>query len=210
MLAFAGVALVLAMVPGPATAVMVRQGLRGGPRAALATTAGAQVALAFWSVAAAFGLSALVAASQAAYDALRITGAAVLVVLGASSLLRSRGPGPVREDGRGQEAGPGSERVPGWRAFRVGVATDLANPKAAVFALSFLPQFVPAGAPVLATTLLLGLVWVAVDAAWYAVLTLLLARSRAVFARARVRRRLERVSGAVLIGLGVRVALQRR
>ncbi len=79
-----------------------------------------------------------------------------------------------------------------------------------MFALSFLPQFVPSRAPVLATTLLLGVVWVAVDTTWYVLLTSLIARSRFALTRAPLRRWLERVSGSVLIGLGVRVALQKR
>ena len=201
-IAEAGLVLVLAMIPGPTTAVMVRQMLRGGPRTALATVAGAQVALLFWSLATALGFSALVAASQVAYDALRLVGAVVLVSLGVASLRRGRRP-----------AAPpalGPVAVAPWRGFRTGILTDLANPKIAVFALAFLPQFVPAHAPVLPTTLLLGLVWVAVDAAWYAVLIGLLTRSRALLGALRARHHLERVPGAVLVALGIWVAVERR
>ena len=202
MVAEAGLVLVLAMIPGPTTAVMVRQMLRGGPRTALATVAGAQVALLFWSLATALGFSALVAASQVAYDALRLAGAVVLVSLGVASLRRGRRPGGSRE-------APVPVVVAPWRGFRTGILTDLANPKIAVFALAFLPQFVPARAPVLTTTLLLGLVWVAVDAAWYAVLIGLLTRSRALLGALRARHHLERVTGAVLVALGIWVALER-
>ena len=202
-LPFAGVVLVLAILPGPTTAVVMRQALRSGRRGALATTAGGQTALLLWAVAAAFGLSALVAASQVAYHTLRIIGALVLVGLGLLSLLRSRRTVPHGDDGP-------MARVPtsGWRGYRIGLVTDLANPKAAVFAMSFLPQFVPPGAPVLGTTLLLGPVWVAVDATWYVILLSLVVRSRRLLDRSRGR--LERASGLVLIGLGLRVALERR
>ncbi|MGC8499393.1 MAG: LysE family translocator [Acidimicrobiales bacterium] len=203
MVAEAGLVLVLAMIPGPTTAVMVRQMLRGGPRTALATVAGAQVALLFWSLATALGFSALVAASQVAYDALRLVGAVVLVSLGVASLRRGRRPPGAAELRVPVVAAP-------WRGFRTGILTDLANPKIAVFALAFLPQFVPAHAPVLTTTLLLGLVWVAVDAAWYAVLIGLLTRSRTLLSALRARHHLERVTGAVLVALGIWVAVERR
>ncbi len=204
-IAEAGLVLVLAMIPGPTTAVMLRQVLRSGPRTALATVAGAQVAILFWAVATALGFAALVAASQVAYDALRLVGAGVLIVLGILSLRRAG-----REGALDVLAGRGRPPASPWSGFATGILTDLANPKIAVFALAFLPQFVPAGAPVLPTTLVLGAVWVAVDAAWYAVLVGLLHRSHRRWRTARVRHYLERVSGAVLIALGLVVALERR
>ncbi len=87
-------------------------------------------------------------------------GAAVLLALGIASLRRAGRDGAL-------EALVSGARPPAspWRGFATGIATDLANPKIAVFALAFLPQFVPAGAPVLSTTLVLGAVWVLVDAA---------------------------------------------
>ena len=96
----------------------------------------------------------------------------------------------------------------GWRGYRIGLVTDLANPKAAVCALSFLPQVVPPGAPVLGTTLLRGLVRVAVDATWSVILLSLVVRGRRLLDRSRGL--MERASGVVLIGLGLRVALERR
>ncbi len=209
LLPFAAAAFVLAIVPGPTTAVMMRQTLRSGRQAALATILGSQTGLLFWSGATAFGLSAVVAASQVAYDVMRVIGALVLVALGVQSLLRSRRSGSA-VDPTAASPGQAPRQWSRWGAFRIGLATELGNPKAAVFALSFLPQFVPSRAPVLATTLLLGVVWVAVDTTWYVLLTSLIARSRFALTRAPLRRWLERVSGSVLIGLGVRVALQKR
>ncbi|WP_437316231.1 LysE family translocator [Sorangium sp. So ce385] len=204
LLAFCGAALVLAVIPGPSTAVIVRQALRGGRRAALATIAANEVGLLFWALVAALGASALVEASAVAYDVLRIAGAVVLVVLGAQSLLGRRRAGDGDAGSAAREPAAG-----GWSAFRVGLLTILANPKAAVFAASFLPQFVPAGAPTLPALLLLSLVWVAVDTAWYLALILLLGRLQAAMSGGRVRRTLEAVSGVVLVALGVRMVLER-
>ncbi|WP_437618329.1 LysE family translocator [Sorangium sp. So ce1151] len=202
LLAFCGAALVLAMIPGPSTAVIVRQALRGGRRAALATIAANELGLLFWASVAALGATALVAASEVAYDALRLAGAAVLIVLGVQSILGRRRAGAAGSEAREPAAG-------GWSAFRIGLLTILANPKAAVFAASFLPQFVPTGAPTLPALLLLSLVWVAVDTAWYLALVLLLGRLQAAMAGDRVRRTLEAVSGVILVALGVRMVLER-
>ena len=229
LLACASAALLLAMVPGPSTAVVLRQTLRSGRRAALAATLANELGSLFWVLAAAVGLSALVAASQLAYDVLRLVGALVLVALGAQSLWRARRgvPTPKVAADPGEPAAPialpsamschghGSARpatsTPSetWHAFRVGLVTTIANPKAVVFAASFLPQFVPPHAPVFATLLLLALVWVLVDASWYVGLVWMVSRAHGWFAQSDLRRRLEQVTGLVLIGVGVRLAVER-
>lgn len=92
---------------------------------------------------AAFGLTALPAASQIAYDIMRIVGAVVLVVFGVQTLRNAR-----RHKGAGAaDDGWQGTRKSGRASYRDGLLLNLANPKAAIFAMSFLPQFVPAGAP---------------------------------------------------------------
>lgn len=154
------------------------------------------------------GLSALLAASRLAYEGLRVAGAVVLVWFGVRALWRARrgggSEGPVRE----VEAGGAG--LPGWRCFRLGLVTNFANPKAGVFAVSFLPQFVPAGWPVAWTLVGFSVAWALIDLAWYAVVVWLVGAARRVLGRPRVRRRLEQVSGAVLVGLGVRLAVEAR
>ena len=208
-LGFCGAALVLAMIPGPSTAVILRQAFRGGRRAALATIAANEVGLLFWASVAAFGFSALVAASHVAYTLVRLAGATVLVAMGLQSLVGARRLRRAAEEAL-DEARASAPEARGWPAFRAGLVTILANPKAAVFAASFLPQFVPPGAPVLPTTLLLAVVWAIVDTAWYVALLLLLSRMQAALSRGPERRALEQLSGAVLVALGVRLALERR
>jgi threonine/homoserine/homoserine lactone efflux protein len=204
-LAFLGACVLIAMVPGPSTAVILRQAVRDGRRAALLTTLGNETGVVGWGVAAALGLTALVTASQIAYDTIRVLGAIFLVVLGVQSLLAARRAAPATAAPAATAAGTNSS---GWHAYRVGVATIAANPKAAVFAMSFLPQFVPAGVPVLPALVTLAVVWGIVDLLWYGLLIWFVGRARAVFSRAAVRRRLEQVSGAVLVALGVRLAVE--
>ncbi|MFI0420630.1 LysE family translocator [Spongiactinospora sp. 9N601] len=207
--AFAGACLLIAMTPGVSTAVILRQTLRAGPWRGMAATLGNETGVLAWALAAAFGLSALVTASQVAYDTMRIAGAVVLVAMGAQSLWQARR--PATEPAGGVEvAGPGLSGG-GWRgSYLAGLGTCLANPKAAVFAMAFLPQFVPAGADAPATLTVLAVVWAAVDTLWYAMVIWLIGRVRAVLGRPAVRRRLEQASGVVLIGLGVRLAAESR
>ncbi|WP_433338629.1 LysE family translocator [Spirillospora sp. CA-294931] len=205
LVAFVGAAFLIAMAPGPSTVVIMRKSVVSGRRAGLATVVGNEAGVVAWGVAAALGLSALLAASRLAYDGLRVVGAAVLVYFGVRALWQAR---------RGAAVGDGAvaEVVPEslWRCFRLGLVTNLANPKAGVFAVSFLPQFVPAGWPVLWTLVAFSVVWALVDLVWYAGVVWLVGLARRVFERPGVRRRLEQVSGVVLVGLGVRLAAESR
>jgi threonine/homoserine/homoserine lactone efflux protein len=195
-----------AMVPGPTTALVIRRSALGGARKTLPVVAGMEIGLYAWAVATAFGLSALVAASQVAYTALRIAGAIVLVTLGVLAWLASR---KITEDASFDS----SDQAPTltgrwWQQSVAGLLTNLANPKIAVFAFAFYPQFIPTGANVLTTTLLLGLVQAIIDASWFLLVAVFVGRARKFFSRAKVRRRLERTTGTVLIALGAGLALE--
>ncbi|MFI7461897.1 LysE family translocator [Nonomuraea sp. NPDC049646] len=206
LLAFVGACFLVAMVPGVSTAIILRQTLRAGRGCGLAATLGNETGILLWGLAAAFGLSALLVASQVAYDVMRVTGAVVLVVMGAQALWKARRATPQAEG-----APVEGEPVAGLRrSYLSGLGTCLANPKAAVFAMSFLPPFVPAGQNVPLTLVTLAVVWVLVDTLWYGLLIWAVARARDLLGRPAVRRRLEQISGVVLIGLGVRLALDAR
>ncbi|HEV2780746.1 MAG TPA: LysE family translocator [Actinophytocola sp.] len=192
LLAFLLASLVLAMVPGVGTAMLLKQSVRGGRRGALATVAGMEVGVAVWAVAAGLGLSVLLVASRLAYEGLRIAGVCVLLWFGVKALF-----GRHKPDVDAPTAGSG---------FRAGLLVNLANPKLAVFAISFLPQFVPAGSARWTLLLLAGL-WVVVDTVWYLGIVVLLSAILRWLKRSEIRRRLERASGAVLIALGIRLAV---
>ncbi|MBO2454743.1 LysE family translocator [Actinomadura barringtoniae] len=215
LIAFVGAAFLIAMAPGPSTVVIMRQSMRSGRRAGLVTTLGNETGVLVWGVAAAVGLSALLAASQIAYDALRIIGAAVLVYFGAKALWQARKRGADQtETGAGASADAATEEVRAdwspWRCFRLGLVTNFANPKAGVFAVSFLPQFVPQGAPVLWMLLAFSAMWALIDLVWYTGVVWLVSAARRLMNRPTVRRRLDQVSGVVLVGLGLRLAAEAR
>ena len=213
LLAFAGAALLLAIALGPATAVLLRQTIRHGRSRGFATVAGIESGVFFWAVMAALGVTALLSASEIAYTVLRVGGALMLGFLGVQAILRSRttnAPQPAAAELAAADAVVASSLGSTRSAYRAGLVTNLANPKAGVFAVSFLPQFIPSGAPVLATGLLLAVIWVACDSAWYLSLTTAVHAARSLFARSTLRRSVERLTGVVLIGFGIRLATQSR
>ncbi|MEU1626382.1 LysE family translocator [Streptomyces sp. NPDC020096] len=203
LLPFLGACVVIAAVPGPSTALIIRHSLRGGRRAGFATVLGNETGVFLWGVAAALGFTALLAASQVAYDVMRYTGAAVLIWFGLQALRASR-----RAGGGDEGAEPAAAAPSAWRAYRTGVWVNLANPKAAIFAMSFLPQFVPSGAPQLPTVIGLATLQALFEVAFYGTYVWFVHRMKSVFDRASVRRRMERISGGVLVALGLRLALE--
>jgi threonine/homoserine/homoserine lactone efflux protein len=176
---------------------VVRSAVRGGRREALLTTVGNSVGVLAWGGFAAIGIAAVLAASAEAFTAVKLVGAVVLIVLGVQSLRGGR-----REAVR---AGP-AQVAP----LRDGLLTSLANPKLAVFFAALFPQFVPAGEPVLPAAVLMASMVVAFDLVWYSTLAYFADRARRAFVEGPWMRRFERMTGAVLVGLGVRLALERR
>ena len=149
------------------------------------------------------GVASLVTASEVAYTALRIGGAAVLVLLGARSLLHRPAQGTQEPDGA---QGRKVRRVPGWRS---GLATSITNPKLAVFFIALFPQFLRPHADPLFYVLAMAATIVAFDVVWFSTLAWAVDGARALL-RPRVQRMMEKFTGAVLIGLGVRLASEAR
>lgn len=203
LLVFTGVAVLVTLTPGPATAMVIRSALRGGRRGALLTTLGNSIGVMFWGCASAVGISALVAASEVAFVVLKIGGAVVLVSLGAQAFVRSR-----RKTADLLE-GPALE-TRSVHAFRDGLITSLSNPKLAIFFIALFPQFIPKGDSVLPTALGMSGLIVALDLVWYSAVALAVTRVRRVIAGSRWPGRLERVTGGLMIGLGLRLALESR
>ncbi|WP_369274112.1 LysE family translocator [Streptomyces sp. R11] len=200
LIAFLGACTLVAASPGPSTVLIIKQSLHSR-RSGFLTVLGNETGVFVWGVVAAFGLTALLTASEVAYDVMRIVGAVVLVWFGIQALRQAR-----RAKGEHETAWEGTQKS-GWASYRGGLLLNLANPKAAVFALSFLPQFVPEGAPHLPTMIGLAALWAVYEVGYYGLYVWFVGRMKNVLSRAGVRRRLEQVSGGVLLLLGVRMAL---
>ena len=206
-LAFLGIAAVVICVPGPDTALTIRNVIAGHRRCGIWTVAGVATGQLAWTVAASLGIAGLLLASAPAFQAVRWAGAAYLIFLGLRSLwsavLRPPSPpGSAADNTRRISA----QLTPG-RAFRQGLFSNLANPKMAAFFLSVLPQFVPAGVGSLAGSLLLGAVFCLMTFVWLSAYAVMINRMRETLLRGSVKRLLDAVAGAVLVGFGVRVAL---
>jgi threonine/homoserine/homoserine lactone efflux protein len=206
--AFVAAVLLISASPGPAMALILRRTALHGMRTAVPLVIGLELGLYLWALAAAAGFAALVAASKAAYWALKIVGACVLVYLGLRAWLAAW---RERKGAATREAAPLDYRGPGpVKAFVEGLVVQLANPKAAVFMIAFYPQFVPADEPLFRSTAVLALLQVCIELCFYLTLASFVARAGAWFRRSTVRRRLEAASGTVLVGLGLRVAVSSR
>jgi threonine/homoserine/homoserine lactone efflux protein len=197
-LAFVGAATLIVLLPGPDTLVVVRSILRGGRRQGTLTALGNLCGLSVWVTGAAFGLAAMLEASEVGYAVLRIVGACYLVLLGVRAW-QSRGRVEQPDSSRRGVLGTG---------FRAGVLTNLLNPKVGVFFVTFLPGFVPAGASVLWTTLLFGAIFILLTALYWVLLLGLATKVTAWMSTPVIRRRLDAATAAVLVGFGIRLATE--
>lgn len=198
----------VAALPGPSTALFLHRTVRDGRKAGLAAVAGNEIGVFCWALAAGAGLTALLRANAVLFAAMHIAGAAVLVYLGVSAWRSAR-----REEGEFGEAL--RLRLPAGRtpaaSFRASLVTIAANPKAAVFAFTFFPQFLPRHGPVLGAAAVLAAIQVLViDAPYCAMIVLLASRARNWLSRATIRRRMERALGATLVCLGIDLAAATR
>ena len=203
--AFLALSALLAVAPGPDTAISTRNALVGGRRAGLFTILGVSVGLAVWTLATGAGVAALLRASEPAFVALKLAGAIYLAVLGAQAILAA-----LRKSG-GNAAPRFAPRAVATRtAFRQGLLTNLGNPKIAVFFTSFLPQFTPAHHASFTALVLLGLLFCLVGLTWLTVYVLAISRIGDFLRRPRPRRVIDAFTGIVLVGFGIRLATEHR
>ncbi|MDA3643686.1 LysE family translocator [Saccharopolyspora indica] len=203
--AFALVALIGVVTPGLDTMLILRHSLLGGRRAGVATFLGINLGCLIWGTASIAGLTALLTASQLAYDIVRIAGAAYLLWLGGSALWKSL---PRNQVEQPEELPTTSAGLTSWAALRSGMTTNLLNPKVGVFYISLLPQFLPAGPAAFAWGPLLVATHISIGLLWSTALVWVAGRARALFQRRRVRAWLDRITATVLVGLGLKMAVQ--
>jgi threonine/homoserine/homoserine lactone efflux protein len=201
--AFLLACVILAVLPGPATALFLHRSVRDGRAAGLAAVAGNEIGLFGWTLAGGAGLSVLLMANQALSVALHVIGAVILIWLGVSAWRHAKLPADIEVPLVPRGRTPGA-------AFRASMVSIAANPKAAAFGIAVLPQFLPSSGPVLPTLLVLAAIQLVIDTAWCVGVVLAADRARNFLARAQVRRRIERALGAVLMALGVGIAAEAR
>jgi threonine/homoserine/homoserine lactone efflux protein len=193
---FVVLAVVIVVTPGVDMALVTKNALLYGRRAALASAFGVNVGIALWTIAATVGLAALVQASAEVFAFVKLAGAVYLIYLGIQAL---------RHAGRRADLAA-LPAVTARTAFRQGLISNALNPKIAVFFTSLLPQF----GSTLPQLLALGALFNLFGIVWLSAYALAAARAGDTLRRPRVRAVLDYLSGVVLVGLGVRLALEKR
>lgn len=202
--AFTGIVALLTITPGADTMLVVRNVLARGPQAGLFAALGVCAGLFFHAACSALGLSLILAQSAMAFTVVKWLGALYLIYLGVQSLLAARHAGTLPGVVAAQAARPA------WRSFGEGIVTNVLNPKVAVFYLAFLPQFIAPGDPVLLRSLTMAGIHFLLGIVWLSLVTLLLRSFRSLLLQPRARQILESVTGLLLIGFGIRLALEHR
>jgi threonine/homoserine/homoserine lactone efflux protein len=192
LLAFVPVAALLTITPGTDTMLVLRSAGLDGARAAWLAALGIALGCLAWALVVAVGLGALIVASPVAYRWLRLCAALYLAWIGIGLIARPR-----------SGIAPGNGQGP---AFRRGLITNLINPKVGVFYLTLLPQFLPPGAGS-GDAVVLAAVHIALSLGWFALLIGFARRLAPVMASPTVTRRIDRLCGAVFVGLGAKLAL---
>lgn len=208
LLAFTIAAALLTITPGLDTALVLRTSAVEGTRRAILASAGICCGLYLWALAVSVGLGALLTVSHLAYNVLRVAGAIYLVYLGAKIYLRPRTTGSAesRAAESAEKAVP-EERPSRW--FARGFLTNILNPKVGVFYVTFLPQFIPAGAHVALFSVLLASIHVIEGVLWFALLISATAALSTWLRRPRVATAIDRTTGLVLIGFGAALLFEK-
>ncbi|HEY4349116.1 MAG TPA: LysE family translocator [Gaiellaceae bacterium] len=202
LLPFLAIATLLILIPGPDTAMVTKNAVADGRRSGVYAAVGVSIGLTVWTVATALGIAALLRASAVAFFVLKVAGAIYLGWIGIQ-MLRSRG---LVDDSELTSKRSAS----GIRSLRQGLFSDLGNPKIAVFFTSLLPQFVDAHASAFLSFLVLGLIFAVLTLLWLAAYALAVGHATGLLRRPAVRKALDRFTGLVLIGFGVKLAFERR
>lgn len=198
--AFAFATLLLVMVPGQGVAMVLRQSILGGSKAAFLSAIGNLVGILTWAIASAIGLSAIFAQSQTAYSILKWVGVSYLVFVSLQTLFALR-----HEFGK-FDLETKSE-VSNWASFRLGLITNLTNVKAAVYAVAFLPAFVPTNFSLAWGILIFGSIWALVSILWNIFLIWTVKQSSVFIQKPAVRRILTAISALGIMGLAIGLAL---
>jgi threonine/homoserine/homoserine lactone efflux protein len=206
MLLFIVAAGLLTITPGVDTAMVLRTSTACGPRDGVAASIGICLGLLAWGTSAAFGLTALLAASELAFTIVKWAGAAYLVYLGAKLLMNPR----KSLNSEQESLDVASKSTANKSAFFRGFLSNILNPKVGVFYVTFLPQFIPHGVSVAGFSLLLAAIHVVITAAWFSLLIALTVPLGRFLSRPRVVRNLDRLTGCVFIGFGARLAVAKR
>jgi len=190
----------LVMIPGQGVAMVLRQSIIGGPKAAFLSSIGNCLGILIWSTSSAIGLSAIFTRSDTAYSILKWSGVLFLTFISAQTFLSLR-----------QEFGKfdleNNAVTSAWASFRLGLITNLTNAKAAVYAVAFIPAFIPKETSLGFGIIMLGTIWALISILWNIGLIWTVKKSSAYIQKPVVRRALTAISALGILGIAIGLAL---
>jgi RhtB (resistance to homoserine/threonine) family protein len=200
---FLVLSLFVVMSPGIDTALITKRtisdGRTDGYKMALGITAGSLV----HTFAAAFGLSAILMQSAAAFEIIKYAGAIYLIYLGVSSFISRKKKQAASEE---QPVAPDMKKS----AFKQGLFSNVLNPKVAMFFLTFLPQFVKAGENTAQQLIIMGVIYTLLSIAWFFIYVFFINYLREWLMSPKVQRVMDKATGLVLIGFGLKLAFDKQ
>jgi threonine/homoserine/homoserine lactone efflux protein len=190
----------LVMVPGQGVAMVLRQSIIGGPKAAFLSSIGNCLGIMIWSVSSAIGLSAIFTESETAYLILKWAGVLFLTLISVQTFYSL-----------GKEFGKfdleSTTQISDWGSFRLGLVTNLTNAKAAVYAVAFIPAFIPQQNSLAIGIITLGAVWAVISIVWNIGLIWTVKKSSIYIQKPKVRRALTATSAIGILGIAVSLAI---
>lgn len=189
----------LVMIPGQGVAMVLRQSIIGGPKAAFLSSIGNCAGILIWSISSAIGLSAIFTQSDLAYSILKWTGVIFLTIISLQTFISLR-----KEFGKFDLES--TVTTTPWASFRLGLVTNLTNAKAAVYAVAFIPAFIPQEAPLGLGIVTLGATWAMVSIIWNIGLIWTVKRSSNYIQRPQVRRALTAISAIGILAIAAGLA----
>ena len=198
---FLAITIPLVLTPGVSTAVVLRNSIAGGTRAGVAAAVGANSGSVCYGLLSAFGFSLALQRWPAAWQALRIAGVIYMIWLGAQSIRHALTGVPARDVREPLDSGRGVST-----SLYEGFLTNILNPSIATFYLVLLPQFIPPGAPIVSSALLLTAIHVTLAASWHVAWAAAGGTLSRTLGAPRPRRILEATTGVALLALAIKVA----
>lgn len=203
-LLFVFMSILLIILPGPDTAIATKNTLSAGKVGGFKTVLGTFCAILIHTIAAVVGLSAIIVKSAFLFSVFKYVGAVYLVYLGVKTIWAL----PNKKEEIPMESNV-ANKFKNQSQFKQGFLTNMLNPKVAVFFLTFLPQFVDPGTNTIGPFLLMGVTYAVLTAIWFILYIYLVDQISAFMKRPRTTTVIESITGIVLIGFGVKLALEK-
>ncbi|SCM83522.1 putative threonine efflux protein [uncultured Sporomusa sp.] len=211
--AYVGIVALLVVIPGPNTVLVMQSVGISGQRAGLFNVFGIVTAVYLNALLSGLGLTLIIMQSAEIYNLIKMLGAAYIAYLGVTSLVNAyklhRKKESTCTNNSSSQAPDVVTQESSFTFYSKGVLTGVLNPKSALFFLAFFPQFIHPGGNIVIQSLILTILYSLVSVTWYGLLVIFMGKLRHFLVRSETQKWLKAITGTILVGLGIRIALQR-